>query len=162
MTWYVENLIFILESTVPKAPENKPIFDKIEQIREEKILVKQYAILCGIIPMIPNLNVKQAISTLAEEVHGIKETVDTLTIAFKPGIKEEIEISSGIGILGTGAKHIVTIPLQEISYADLKDDLTRIKGKHINKLGKLPERLARKIKGYLLINDREDLVEQLT
>jgi len=52
--------------------------------------------------------------------------------------------------------------LQEISYAELKEDLKRIKGKHISKLSKLPERLARKIKGYLLLNDREDIVEQLT
>ncbi len=162
MSWYVENLIFTLESNVPKAAENQPIFDKIEQIREEKVLVKQYAILCSIIPMIPNLHVKQAISGLAEEVRGVKEAFDTLSIALKPGIKEEIEISSGIEILGTGAKHIVTIPLQEISYDELKDDLKRIKGKHITKLSRLPVRLARKIKGYLLLHDREDLVEQLS
>jgi len=164
MTWYVENLIFILESTIPKALENQPIFDKIRQIREEKILIKQYAILCGIIPIIPNLHVKQAISGLAEEVHQIKETVDTLTITFNHGlgIKQEIEISSGIEILGTGAALITTIPLQEISYAELKEDLQRIKGEHISKLSELPKRLANKIKGYLLLKDREDIVEQLT
>jgi len=162
MSWYVENLIFTLEANVPKAPENQAIFSKIEQIREEKVLVKQYAILCSIIPMIPNLHVKQAISGLTEEVRGVKEAFDTLSIVLKPGIKEEIEISSGIDILGTGAKHIVTIPLQEISYDELKDDLKGIKGKHITKLSRLPERLARKIKGYLLLNDREDLVEQLS
>jgi hypothetical protein len=76
--------------------------------------------------------------------------------------KEEFEISSGIEIWGTSAKHIVTIPLQEISYSELKDDLKNLKGKHINKLSKLSERLARKIKGYLLLNDREDIIEQLT
>lgn len=64
--------------------------------------------------------------------------------------------------LGTGAKHIVTIPLQEISYSELKEDLKRVKGKHISKLSKLPERLARKVRDYLSRNDREDLLEQLT
>ena len=88
--------------------------------------------------------------------------MNEIRICLKPGIKEEIEISSGIEILGTGAKHIVTIPLQEISYSELKEDLKIIKGKHITKLSRLPERLARKIKGYLLLNDREDLVEQLS
>ena len=78
------------------------------------------------------------------------------------GIKQEIEISSGIEILGTGAALITTIPLQEISYAELKEDLQRIKGEHISKLSELPKRLANKIKGYLLLKDREDIVEQLT
>ena len=87
--------------------------------------------------------------------------MNEIRICLKPGIKEEFEISSGIEILGTGAKHIVTIPLQEISYEELKDDLIRIKGKHITKLSKLPERLVREIKGYLLLNDREDILEQL-
>jgi hypothetical protein len=64
--------------------------------------------------------------------------------------------------LGTGAKLITTIPLPEISYAGLKEDLQRIRGKHISKLSELPKRLANKIKGYLLLKDREDIVEQLT
>jgi hypothetical protein len=162
MGWYVENLIFTLESSIPKELENQAIFNKIEQIRNEKILVRQYAILCSIIPVIPNLHVKQAISGIANDVYQIKKTVDTLTIAFKPGIKQEIEISSGIEILGTGAKLITTIPLQEISYAEIKEDLQKIEGKHINKLSEFPKRLASRIKGYLLLNDREDIVEQLT
>jgi hypothetical protein len=52
--------------------------------------------------------------------------------------------------------------LQEVSYAEIKGDLQKIEGKHINKLSEFPRRLASKIKGYLLLNDREDIVEQLT
>ena len=37
MSWQVENLIFILESCVPKILENQVIFDKVKQIRGEKI-----------------------------------------------------------------------------------------------------------------------------
>ena len=55
-----------------------------------------------IISSIPYLIIKQEISGLTKEVHQIKEKVDTLTISLKPGIKKEIEISSGIEILGTG------------------------------------------------------------
>ena len=131
MNWYVEHLIFTLEASIPKEIENKAIFDKIKQIREEKILVKQYAILCSIIPMIPNLHVKHAISGLEKEVHQIKETVENLTISLKPGLKQEIEISSGIEIWGTGAKLITTIPLQEISYPEIMKDLECIKEKNI-------------------------------
>jgi hypothetical protein len=83
-------------------------------------------------------------------------------ISLSPGIKQEIEISSGIEIAGTGAKVITTIPLQEISYSELKEDLQIIKGEHISKLSELPKRLANKIKGYLLLNEKEDIVEQLT
>jgi FOG: HEAT repeat len=162
MTWYVENLIFTLESTVPKAQENQLIFDKIKQIRKEKVLVRQYAILCSIIPMIPTIHVKQAIAGLENEVHQINEKVDTLTISFKPSIKQEIEISLGFDISGNGAKVITTIPLQEISYEDLKEDLQLIKGKHINKLYELPKRLANKIKDYLSLKDRVDIIKQLT
>jgi hypothetical protein len=37
-----------------------------------------------------------------------------------------------------------------------------IKGEHISKLSELPKRLANKVKGYLLLKDREDIIEQLT
>jgi hypothetical protein len=94
--------------------------------------------------------------------YPIKDAVNTLTISLKPGIKQEIEISSGIEILGTGAKLITTIPLQEISYAELKEDLQSIRGEPISKLSQLPKRFANKIKGYLLLKDREDIVDQLT
>ena len=86
MSWQVENMIFILESSVPKELENQAIFDKIGQIGEEKDLARQYALVGSIFLLIPNLHIKQAISGLAKEVHQIKETVDTLTIALKPGI----------------------------------------------------------------------------
>ena len=164
MSWQVENLIFILESSVPKILENQAIFDKIEQIRQEKDLARQYELIGTIFSKIPYLIIKQEISGLAKEVHQIKKTVDILTINFNLGsaIKQEIEISSGIEILGTGATLITTIPLQEISYAELKEDLQRLKGEHINKLSELPKRLANKIKGYLLLKDREDIVEKLT
>ncbi len=52
--------------------------------------------------------------------------------------------------------------MQEISYSEIKEDLQRIKGEDFNKLSELPKRLANKIKGYLLIKDREDIVEKLT
>jgi hypothetical protein len=51
--------------------------------------------------------------------------------------------------------------LQEISYIELKEDLKKIKGEHISKLSELPKRLANKIKGYLLMKDREDIVDKL-
>jgi hypothetical protein len=46
MTFFVENLIFTLESNIPRVSENEFIFDRIQQVREQKDLVKQYGIVC--------------------------------------------------------------------------------------------------------------------
>ena len=112
MTWYVENLIFTLESSVPKAPENKSIFDKIEQIREENILVRQYAILCSIIPMIPNLHVNKTLYEIKNEAHEINEKIDRISISLKPGFSEELVITVGGPIPHFSVDHVVTISLQ--------------------------------------------------
>lgn len=56
----------------------------------------------------------------------------------------------------------MSIPLQDISYPELKEDIQKIVGKKIDKLSKLPDKLARKIKGYLFLKDREDIIDQLT
>ena len=81
-----------------------------------------------------------------------------MTISLKPGIKEEIEISVRTEILGTGLKYKITIPLQEISYSELKEDLDKITGMKIDKLSRMPKRLANKIKGYLLLHDENDIL----
>ncbi len=172
MTQKVEDAAYLLKSKVADLPENEYILNKIEVMRHEKDLTKQYETLLFVIGQIPTVkvvpedvvveNINKVGQDLGTKLDGLTQEMSEIRISLKPGIKEEIEISSGIDVLGTGAKHIVTIPLQEISYDELKDDLKRIKGKHITKLSRLPDRLARKIKGYLLLNDREDLVEQLS
>ena len=66
-----------------------------------------------------------------------------LSINSKTGIKQELLISTGIEIGGTGARHQVTIPIQDIASTDLNDDLMRVlEGKSIAKYPKL--------QGYLL------------
>jgi hypothetical protein len=168
MSFYVNSLVAVLKSKIPHNIENKEILDMIEYMKFEKDLTKQYRTLSIVIGLIPTVNVVavdpivENINKVGTKVYDISQKMDEVRISLKPGIKEEIEISVGTEILGTGVTHKITIPLQEISYAELKDDLIRIKGKHITKLSKLPERLARKIKGYLLLKDREDIIEQLT
>jgi hypothetical protein len=172
MSWYVNNLVRMLKSRIPHNTENKEILDMIEYMKFEKDLTKQYRTLSTIVGLIPTVNVI-AVDPILENMNKIGQEIGTklddisqemneIRISFNPGIKQEIEISSGIEILGTGAKLITTIPLQEISYAELKEDLKKINVEHIDKLSKLPKKLANKIKGYLLLNDREDIVEQLT
>lgn len=161
MTWYVENLIFTLESSVPKVPENQLIFGKIKQIRDENVLVKQYAILCSIIPMIPNLHINKALTEIKREIHEINEKVDCITISLKPGFSEELVIIAGGPIPHFSVDHVVTISLQEISYPEIQEDLEKIKGRTLDKLSKFPNRLSRKINDYLISNNMENILKKL-
>lgn len=171
MAQKVDDVAYILKTKVADLPENEYVLSKIEVMKQERDLTKQYEALLFVIGQIPTIkvvpedivaeNINKVGQDLGTKLDDLSQEISEIRICLKPGIKEEFEISSGIEILGTGAKHIVTIPLQDISYSELKEDLKGIKGKHVSKLSKLPDRLARKIKGYLLLNDREDLIEQL-
>jgi len=46
-----------------------------------------------------------------------------ITSKQKYWIREKFVISVGGTVFGTGAQHVITIPLQEIAYDDLKNDL---------------------------------------
>ncbi len=67
----------------------------------------------------------------------------------KSGIREELVISVGGTVFGTGAQHVITIPLQEIAYDDLKNDLKTIGNKDIFDLATLPSKLAAKVNRYI-------------
>jgi HEAT repeat protein len=172
MTQKVEDIAYVLKKKIGYVPENEYVLNKIEAMRYERNLVKQYEALLFVIEQIPTItvvpedvvveNINKVGQELGTKLDGLSQEMNEIRISLSPGITQEIEISSGIEILGTGAALITTIPLQEISYAELKEDLQRIKGENISKLSELPKRLANKIKGYLLLKDREDIVEQLT
>jgi HEAT repeat protein len=172
MTQKVEDIAYVLKKKIGYVPENEYVLNKIEAMRYERNLVKQYEALLFVIEQIPTITVvpEDAVidkinkvgQELGTKLDGLSQEMNEIRISLSPGITQEIEISSGIEIAGTGAALITTIPLQEIPYAELKEDLQRIKGKHISKLSELPKRLANKIKGYLFLKDREDIIEQLT
>ncbi len=137
MVQKIENLIFILKSKIANSPENKFIFDKIEEIRHERNITKQYETVALIIGAIP--------SQVSSE---------------KPKIREELVITTGVQIAGTGAQHVVTIPLQDISYSELLDDLGKIKGKGGIKFSDIPGKLAEKLKGCLGKNEKDHILEE--
>lgn len=106
----------------------------------------------------------KALADLGEIKTGIKEikvNIEYLTISLKPGISEELVISVGAEFAGTGAKHEIHIPLQEITYHDIKKDLEKIKSGNICKLNSLPAKLAAKIKEYLIENKKDELPKYL-
>jgi HEAT repeat protein len=156
MTQKVENLIFSLKSKIPFLPENKPIHDKIEEIRKEKDLIKQYEILAILIALIPTAHIT------SEKIEKLEEKLDGLIISLKPGIHKELVITVGLEALGTGVKEVITIPQEAIDYPKLEDDLKKIKGKSRIKLASLPSKLAKKVKGYLIRNKKDDILKHLS
>ena len=93
---------------------------------------------------------------------NLEKKLDELMISLKPGIHEELVLTVGAEFLGTGMKHVITIPLQEISYSELKEDLGKIKGKRIEKFSTFPQKLAMKIKDFLIKTRKDEILEMLT
>ena len=57
MTWNIEKLILILKSKIPQIPQNEHIHEKIEKLREEYDMVKQYDMVLLIIALMPDKSV---------------------------------------------------------------------------------------------------------
>ncbi len=57
VTENIEDLVLILRSNIPDIPENKHIFEKIEKIRSEPDIAKQYKYLIFIISVLPKAQV---------------------------------------------------------------------------------------------------------
>ena len=64
MTQNVENVIFSLKAKIPPTPENKDICNKIEEIRNETDLTKQYEMLPLLIALIPTTNIQNTGDTI--------------------------------------------------------------------------------------------------
>ncbi|VVB95475.1 Uncharacterised protein [uncultured archaeon] len=111
---------------------------------------------------ITKLHTRGIKADLGEIKTGIKEikiNIDNLTISLKSGISEELVISVGAEFAGTGAKHEIHIPLQKITYPEIKKDLENIKSENIIKLTSLPAKLATKIREYLVENEKDELLK---
>ena len=67
----------------------------------------------------------------------------------KSGIREELVVSVGGTLFGTGVQHNITIPLQEIAYDDLKNDLKKIGNNDVFDLTTLPPKLYEKATKYI-------------
>nr|WP_321431077.1 hypothetical protein [uncultured Methanolobus sp.] len=163
----LDNMIFSLKAKVPDIPENKSIIAKIDEIKAEPKVEDQIAILSTLIGLLPSLSLHEDISkikentdTLIENIDQLIDSVDKIKISLKPGIKEEIQVTVGLSSLGNGAQHVITIPLQEISYPELKEDLKKYSDK-MQDIAKLPLRLKDKIAGYIR-EHKEKLKEKLS
>ncbi|MCC4770470.1 hypothetical protein FXV91_09815 [Methanosarcina sp. DH2] len=162
MTFCAKNLCRALKLIIPPVSENKFILNEIENALNEKNLINLFTITSTFIGSIPALKmVTDKLNNLEYLVLEVNSKVDELVILSKPGFSEEFVISSGIQLPGLSAEHVVTIPLQEISYFELKEDLEKIKGKSIEKISQLPIKLAEKLKNYLLRIERNDILKRM-
>ena len=100
------------------------------------------------------IGIKADLGEIKNGIKAMKINIDDLIFSLKPGISEELVITVGAEFYGTGAQHVITIPLQEISYHNLKKDLETIKGKSYLKVTSLPPKLAKKVKEYLIRNKK--------
>jgi hypothetical protein len=88
MTWAVENLIFSLHSKIPNIPENKHIYDRIENIRTEENMIKQYNMTSNLIALIP--------SVIMQTVH----TGDNITVSGTHNRVYKNSVDKSINIIG--------------------------------------------------------------
>jgi len=148
-----------------KLPEGQKgeACELLKTVREEYSIEDKIPLINDVLSKFSyQLDMISCLNRIDENLGSVNKKVDTLILISRPGIREEIVISTGFQLAGSGVQHTITIPLQEISYTELQEDLERIRGKTIDKLSKLPERLAKKVKGYLLLNDNDEILEKLT
>lgn len=140
------NLNFMAEKFSEK--ERNFVNIKVENIRKEEYLEDKLVSLNEIIIFVtPYINLAKD-----NDIHDkLDEIINLITL----GTREELVISVGVEFIGTGAKHEIHIPLQEITYPDIKKDLENIKGKTVLKLTSLPVKLASKVRDYLIQNKND-------
>ena len=72
MAFNLENLVFTLESKVPRIPMNQHIFNRIQQIRVQKDVPKQLSMITSIIALIPQLSMDEKINNMEQGIEEIK------------------------------------------------------------------------------------------
>jgi hypothetical protein len=93
---------------------------------------------------------------------SVNKKVEEITISLKPEISEELIIHVGPITQWGGIEYTMTIPLQDISYPELKEDLQKIVGKKVDKFSKMPENLANKVRDYLVQKKMWSILDNLT
>lgn len=162
----LDKLIFLLKTKVPDIPKNKSIIGKIDEIKAESKVEDQMLAVATLISLLPSMSLHEDVSEIKAEINKINENIDQLIVSIKEmqilksGIKEEIQVTVGISGFGSGVQKVITIPVQEISYSDLEEDLQKYSNK-LHDIGNLPEKLKDKIMGYIRKNEDklEDVVQ---
>ncbi len=152
------NLWTALSSICAKMPEDErgEACELLKKANEEHYIEDKLPLINMVLSKISSQ------ISAAKNIETVEKKLDEIMFSLKPGIREELVITAGAELAGTGAKHEIRIPLQEITYPEIKSDLEKIKGRTIFRLGSLPTKLAEKVKGYLLRTKKGELLKQLT
>jgi len=160
----VQNLENKLNFVCSKLPEGQKgeACELLKMIHEERSIEDKIPLINDVLSKFSyQLDMISYLNRIDASLSSVNKKVEELIIISRPGISEEIVISTGFQLAGSGFQHSLTIPLQEISYSELKEDLEKITGIKIDKLSKMPKRLANKVKGYLLLHDKDGILEKL-
>ncbi len=146
------NMQTVLSIICAKMPE--------EERGEARELLKKAGDELYIEDKLPLINmvlskISSQIST-AKNIEVIEKRIDRVMVSLKSDRQEELTVTIGDILSGADVQHI-TIPLHEISYPELKDDLAKINGRDTLKLASLPTKLAEKIRDYLIRNKKNEL-----
>ena len=148
----LENLTFSLKSQVPNISGNENIISKIDEIKNCTKVEDQIAILTMLIPLIPTMTIPNRLDDIDEKMSYLISSINEIKISMKPSIKEEIQVTIGISGFGSGIQRVITIPIQEISYSEIQDDLQKCSDKMMD-IAKFPAKLKDKIMEYLRNNE---------
>jgi HEAT repeat protein len=158
----VESMAFIVKGKVNKNPEYHYLLPTLDKLDSELNFNRKLSIIRDILGVVEFGSSSQEISgkldsiyetvqTTALNIDQLMASIKQIEISLKPGIKEEIQVTVGLSALGSGAQHVITIPLQEIHYAELKEDIQKYADKMLD-IGKLPRRLKDRIITYIRKN----------
>lgn len=78
----------------------------------------------------------------------MKKDIEEIKIKQQHGVKEDVIISVGVDAFGSGVQHQVTIPIQDIAYKDLQDELNGFLSDESS--GKYPKKVMNRIIKSLL------------
>jgi len=134
----INKIIFFLRIIIPNKPEYLIIIQMLDQIHSVHDISDKLEIVSSILPFIPQI-------VMNEKLQSIESKLNEIEIKVSPGISGKLIMSSGINIMGTGAKYEVEIPLSSVEYPELTKDMNELVKKGSNKFKELPEKLKRKL-----------------
>lgn len=137
----IEKIIFFLKIFIPNEPKYCSINEKMDQASSTEDIPTKLEIISSIVPLIPYI-------VGNNRMESIESKLDDMIVKTSPGPSSDIVISTGINLLGTGAKHEIKIPLSNISYDEISDDLKNLSHNPDGSLKNVP-RLKKKIFNYL-------------
>jgi hypothetical protein len=145
----LDSLIFILKMLVPNVPENEPLISKIDEIKN---YIKVEELVAKVTIILPLIQTASIIGSIKDKMDDLISSIEGMKISQEPGIKEEIQVTVGLSGFGSGLQRVITIPIKEISYSELQEDLQKCSGKMMD-VTMLPSRLKDRIKKYFKKNE---------